>query len=154
MSRGKQSVISTAIYTSQHPSSNVMKWRKLLRVPKKLHRAQSEARSEIDSAEDLTMPRRSESTPDLRIGTSALSTSSPSVPRDQESNGTQAALSQTIHLTALFTQQTPKPSPTEPRPFPQETKAPSRNIQITPSNQVLYLRTNPTGSPPRMLPPS
>jgi len=120
MLQGERSVISTAIYISQHPSSNVMKWRKLLRVPKKLHRAQSEARSEIGSAEgqggvDLTVPRPTESTPDLRIGTSALPTFSPLVPRDQESNGTQAALSQTIHLTALFTQYRP---PHRLRPLP------------------------------------
>jgi len=127
MPRGKQSVISTAIYTSQHPSSNVMKWRKLLRVPKKLHRAQSEARSEIGSVEgqggaDLTAPRPAESTPDLRIGTSTLPTSSPLVPRDQESNGMQTTLSQTIHLTALFTQHRPpnrlRPNPVRSRKRP------------------------------------
>jgi len=127
MPRGKRSVISTAIYTSQNPSSNVMKWRKLLRVPKKLHRAQSEATSETGSAEgqggvDLTVPHHTESTPDLRIGASALPTSSPLIPRDQESNGTQAALSQTIHLTALFTQYRPpdrlRPNPVRSRKRP------------------------------------
>ena len=104
-----------------------MKWRKLLHVPKKLHRARSEARSEIGSIEgqggvDLTVPRRSESTPDLQIDTSALPTSSPFVSRDQESNGTQTGLSQTIHLIALFTQHRPlhrlRPNPVRFRKRP------------------------------------
>jgi len=50
--------------------------------------------------------------------------------------------------------QTPTPFPIEPRSFPEEAKAPSRNLQITPSNQTRYPRINPAGSPPHMLRPS
>jgi len=69
-----------------------MKLPKFLRLPKSHRRARSKARSEIGPIEgqseaDLATPRPAESTPDLRIGTSALPTPSPLVLNNQESNG-------------------------------------------------------------------
>jgi len=115
VSRGHPPVItppSTAFYTSLHRPNNVMKWREFLHIPKRHRRARSKARSEIGSVEgqsgaDLAVPRPTESTPDLGIGTSTLSTSSPSVPRDQEPNGRQTTLSWVILLTSLAVQHRP-----------------------------------------------
>jgi len=75
-----------------------MKWREFLRAPKKHRRTQSNARSEVGSIEgqggvDLAVPRPAESTPDLRIGSSALPTSNTLTPRGQESNGMETTLS-------------------------------------------------------------
>ena len=89
------------------PTRNEMGWRDLLRVPKKHRRARSEVRSEVEylkdtSDVDLVGSRPTESTPDLRIGSSTLPTPSPLTSRNQNSNGTRAIISRTIHLTALF----------------------------------------------------
>jgi len=105
----------STIYNLLHqstPTSNVMKWRKFLHIPKKHRRERSKARSEIGSVEgqsgvDLAVPRPTESTPDLGIGASTLSTSSPLVPRDQELNGRQTTLSWVILLTSLAVQHRP-----------------------------------------------
>ena len=77
--------------------------RDFLRIPKH-RRAPSKAKSDIDSTEgpsetDLAVPRSTESTPDLRIGASTLSTSGPPTPRDHQSSGTRTNLSQKTGLT-------------------------------------------------------
>ena len=69
-----------------------MKLPKFLHIPKFHRRTRSKARSEISPIEsqseaDLATLRPTESTPDLRIGTSTFPTLSPLIPRDQESNG-------------------------------------------------------------------
>ena len=81
-----------------------MKWREFLHIPRKHRRTRSKARSEVGSIEgqsrvDLAVPRPTESTPDLRIGASALPTSNPLTPRNQESNGRQTTSSRAIYLT-------------------------------------------------------
>ena len=50
----------------------------------------------------FTVPRHTESTPDLQTGPSTLPTSSLLSPRDQESNGMWTILSQTVHLGTPF----------------------------------------------------
>ena len=109
--RGRSSLIATTIYANLHRPRNEMGWRDFLRVPKKHRRARSEARGEVESLKgpsdvDLVALRITESTPDLRIGTSTLPTPSPLAFRDQEPNGTQAIISRMIHLTALFSHNT------------------------------------------------
>ena len=69
-----------------------MKLPKFLRIPKFHRRTRSKARSEIspiegESEADLAVPRPTESTPDLRTGTSTFPTPSPLVPRDRKSDG-------------------------------------------------------------------
>jgi len=69
-----------------------MKLPKFLRLPEKYRRARNKAGSEIGPIEGQSeanpaTPRPTESTPDLRIGTSTLPTLSPLAPRDKESNG-------------------------------------------------------------------
>ena len=71
-----------------------MKFPKFL-TPKDRPRNRSKARSEINptegqndsEADPSVAPRRMESTPDLRIGTSTSQTSGPLTSRDQESSG-------------------------------------------------------------------
>ena len=99
----------TTIYASLHRPRDEMKWRDFLPVPKKHRRARSGARSEVGTLKgpsdvDLLAPRLTESTPDLRVSTSTLPTSSPLTSRNQEFNGTQTVISPTIHLTVLFAQ--------------------------------------------------
>ena len=89
----------TTTYILLHQPNDNMKFSKLLPLPKGHGRSRSKARSEIGSIEgqsepDPVAPRPMESTPDLRVGTSA--------PRDQESNGIQIAFFRTIYLTTLF----------------------------------------------------
>ena len=96
-------------YASLRRHRDKMKWRDLLRVSKSHHQARSGTRSEGGSLKspsgvNLVVRRPTESTPDLRIGTSALPMSSPLAPRDQEPKGEQTIISRTIHLTALFAQ--------------------------------------------------
>ena len=87
-----------AIYAPLQRSSDDMKLPEFLPLPKIHRRGRSKARSEIgpiggpDDA-DPGVPHPSESTPDLGISVSALPPSSPSTPRDQESNGMLNALS-------------------------------------------------------------
>jgi len=74
-------------------STPTMEWRDFLPAPKKHRRARSGARTEVGSLKDpsdadLVAPRPTESTPDLRVGTSTLPMPSPLTSRDQESNGT------------------------------------------------------------------
>ena len=82
-----------------HRLSDEMKFSNLLPLPKIHRRERSRARSEIGPTEgqteaDPAVPRPMESTPDLRIATSTLTpTSSPSIPRDQESKSTQTVSS-------------------------------------------------------------
>ena len=71
------------------------------------HRTPSKARSNISPIEDQseagqTVLHPSGSTPDLRIGTSALPSSRPSTPRNQESDSMQKAFFRMIYLTTLF----------------------------------------------------
>jgi hypothetical protein len=78
--------------------------RDFLSLPRKDRRTRSEARSEVDptagSAEvDLVAPRPTESSPDLRIGSSTLPSPSPLASRNQESNSTSTALFRVISLT-------------------------------------------------------
>jgi len=68
-----------------------MKLPSFLRPPK-IHRKRSKAKSEISPIEsqgeaDPSVPRPTESTPDLRIGTSSLPARGPLVLSDQRSNG-------------------------------------------------------------------
>ena len=79
----------TIIYTEKNDK---MKLPKFLRLPKFHRRTRSKARSEIGPIEgqgepDPTVPRPTESTPDLRIGTSTLPALGPSTPRDENSGG-------------------------------------------------------------------
>ena len=74
-----------------HRPIDDMKLPKLLRLPKIHRRTRSKARNETgliedQSEADLVVPRPTEPTPDLRIGTSTLPTPSPLTPHDQESN--------------------------------------------------------------------
>lgn len=69
-----------------------MKLPKLLHLPKTWRRNRSKARSEVDPVQgqsevDLGAPRRTESTPDLRVGISSVPAPSPLAPPDRESNG-------------------------------------------------------------------
>jgi len=69
-----------------------MKLPKFLRLPKSHRRSRSKAKSEIGPIEDqseadLAIPRPTESTPNLQIGTSTLPMPSPLTSRDQELNG-------------------------------------------------------------------
>jgi hypothetical protein len=94
------------IYTNLHRPSDNMKWRNFLPIPKKHGRTRSKARSEIDPIEasseaDLAAPRPTESTPDLRIGTSTLPTPDPPISGDQKPSGTRATAFRTIRLTIL-----------------------------------------------------
>jgi hypothetical protein len=94
------------IYTNLHRPSDNMKWRDFLSIPKKHRRTRSKARSELDPIEasseaDLAVPRPTESTPDLRIGTSTLPTPDPLISGDQKPSGMRATAFQTIHLTIL-----------------------------------------------------
>jgi len=80
-----------------------MGWRDFLHVPKKYRRVRSGGEYLEDTSDvDLVAPRPTGSTPDLTIGISTLLTPGPLTSRDQESNGTHAIISRTIHLTALF----------------------------------------------------
>jgi hypothetical protein len=144
-----------------HRLSDDMKLPKFLRLPKSLRRSRSKAKSEIapidenQSEADPTTPRPTESTPDLRIGTSTLPTSSPLATRDQESNGMQTILSRTTHLsTPLRVTQTPTPPPIKFYLFPEETKPASRNPQIMPLTQEQHLGAHRIGSRPHMPQPS
>ena len=80
-----------------HRPIDKMKFSKLLPLPEGFHRNRSKTRSDISPTEgqnepDPATPRPTvESTPDLRIETSTSPTSSPSISRDQESNGMQTA---------------------------------------------------------------
>ena len=70
-----------------------MKLPSFLRVQKHHRRTRSRARSEIGPIEDQgepdpAVPRPTESTPDLRIGTSAFLVPSPLIPRNEDSGGT------------------------------------------------------------------
>jgi hypothetical protein len=94
------------IYPNLHRPSNNMKWRDFLSIPKKHRRTRSKARSELDPIEasseaDLAVPRPTESTPDLRIGTSTLPTPDPLISGDQKPSGMRTTAFQTIHLTIL-----------------------------------------------------
>ena len=81
-----------------HPyrKSDDMGLRDFLRLPKFDRRKRSKARSEIGNANEDGPPvqRPTESTPDLRIGTST----SPPIPRSSGSNNMRAVSSQAIHL--------------------------------------------------------
>jgi hypothetical protein len=77
--------------------------RDFLRIPKH-RRKHSKARSDTNSIEspnepDPAVPRPTEPTQDLQIGSSTLPTSSPLIPRDQESSGTRITLLRAIYLT-------------------------------------------------------
>ena len=79
--------------------------RDFLRIPKH-RRKHSRARSELGSVEasseaDLALPRPTESTPDLRIGTSTLPTPDPLISGHQKLSGMRAIAFQTIRLTIL-----------------------------------------------------
>jgi hypothetical protein len=89
--------------------NNEMKLPKFLSALKIHRRQRSKARSEISptkgqSEVEPSVPRPTESTPDLRIGTSTLPMPSPLTPRNQESNGMYIStiLFQTIYLRTLF----------------------------------------------------
>ena len=91
-----------------------MKFSKLLPLPEGLHRKRSKTGSDIGPIEgqnepDPAIPRPTESTPDLRTGTSTSPASSPSASRDQKSNGMQTPFFGTIHLIALFCATQPGP---------------------------------------------
>ena len=87
-----------------------MKLPKFLSPLKRHRRQRSKARSEISPTEvqcevDPAVPRPTESTPDLHIGTSTPPTPSPLTARDQESNGMRIHvkdLSWVVHLTISF----------------------------------------------------
>ena len=75
-----------------HRLSDKMKLPSFLRLPKSYRRKRSKARSDIGPIEgqsepDPTVPRPTESTPDLRTGTSLLPMPSSSTPDDHGSNG-------------------------------------------------------------------
>ena len=148
----------TTIHASLHRPRDEMKWRDFLPLPKKHRRARSGARSEVGSLKapsdvDLPVaPRPTESTPDLRIGTSALPMSSPLAPRDQEPKGEQTIISWTIHLTALFTQQISAWFPIKSYPFLEEIKTmvTAQNSQVVLSTKRPHLRANRAGAPPHM----
>ena len=112
-----------------HRLSDRMKLLKFLCLPKRNRRARSKVRNEISPIESqsgagLAVPRPTESAPDLRIGTSTLPTPSPSVPRDQESNGMYTPLSWTNHLSTPFrVTQSPTPFPIKSYLAPEVTKA-------------------------------
>ena len=77
--------------------SDGMKLPNFLRLPKSHRRNRSKARSELDTGpaegqDEAVPPRPTESTPDLRIGTSTLSTPSPLTLRNRETNGMQTIL--------------------------------------------------------------
>ena len=140
-----------SIYTYLHRSSNVMRWREFLQIPKRHRRTRSEARSGTGSIEGqggVEVPRLTESTPDLRIGSSILPTPTLLAPHDQGLNGRQTTLPRGIHLTYFHATQTPTPFPIQLYSSPPGTKAASRKFQITPPNREQYPRVNPTGSPP------
>jgi hypothetical protein len=84
--------ICVALHHRLYRLGNEMKLPKFLRVPKFRRRTRSKAGSEISPVEDqseasLVVPPFTQSTPDLRIGTSTLPTPSPLIPRNQDSNG-------------------------------------------------------------------
>ena len=91
-----------------HRPGSDMGLRDFLSLPKDPRRSRSKARSDIVPLEgqgdaDLVAHQRSaESTPDLRIGSSTSTTSSPLTSRDRESNGTRTTLPRVVHLTALY----------------------------------------------------
>ena len=107
--RGPLSIIappSLPIYTNSHRRRGEMKWKKFLPVPKNHRRTLSEAGGEVGSIDDrgeagpLTL-LPTESTEDIGIGSSTLSTPTPLASRSHEINGTQMTLSWEIHLTAI-----------------------------------------------------
>ena len=76
-----------------HRLGDKMKLLNFLCLPKSHRRARSKTRNDQDSLTEghesgagLAVPRPTESTPDLRVGTSNLPTPSPLTPHDQESN--------------------------------------------------------------------
>jgi hypothetical protein len=91
-----------------HRPNDDMKFSKFLRLPKSHRWSRSKTRSEIaptddgQSEADQTIPRLTESTPDLRIGTSTLPTPSPLASRDQESDSMYTTLSRKAHLSPPF----------------------------------------------------
>ena len=83
-------------YHHPHRPHDNMKLPKL-RLPKSFHRSRSKARSEIGPIEgqsevDPAAPRPTESTPELRVGTSILPPSTPLALRDQESDDVETVL--------------------------------------------------------------
>jgi len=82
--------------------------RDFLSLPKDPRRSRSTPRSEITSTEgqgeaDVVAHRRpTESTPDLRIGSSTSTTSSPLTSRDRESNRRRTASPRMLHLITLY----------------------------------------------------
>jgi len=149
--RGRLSLI-TPTSTPVHRPRNEMKWRNFLTIPKKHRRARSGAKSEVGSlkdpsAVDLVAPRPTESTPDLRIGTSAFPMPSPLTSHDQQSNGMQTAISWTIHLTVILSPtQTPTRFPIKSYLLPEEeeTKAmvTTRNPRVILLTRRPHLREN------------
>ena len=138
-----------------HRKIDKMKLPKFLCIPKLCRPTRSETRSEISPIEgqgepDPTVPRPTESTPDLRIGTSTLPVPGPLTPRDENSGGMQMTSSRTTHLTTPFrVTQTPTPFPIKFYLFLEETKPASRNLQIVPLTKDQLLRESRTGRPPR-----
>lgn len=136
-----------------HRPRDNMKLPKFLRPPKIHRRNRSKARSEIGPVEgqnevDQATPRPTESTPDLRAGTSILPTPGPSTSRNQESSGMETILFRLIHLSSsLYTPQIPIPAPTESNLPREKTRPCSPSRKQRPSADRI-------GSPPRMLQPS
>jgi hypothetical protein len=158
MPRGRLSVITP-------PSTPTQRRYEVTKVPsstKKPSSVAKQARSEIapidenQSEADPTTPRPTESTPDLRIGTSTLPTSSPLTPRDQESNGMQTILSRTTHLSTPLSRNTDPDTASNQVPIcsRKRPKPASRNPQIMPLTQEQHLGAHRIGSPPHMPQPS
>lgn len=139
-------------------SASEMKLPKFLRPPKSRRQNRTEARSEISPVDgqgqvDSAVPRSTGSTPDLRIGTSALPMPSSLTPRDQGMYCTADAVLK--HSSErLVAEQTLTPIPTKLYVFLNVNKATSQMPRAAPSIQARYPWANPTGSRPRVLPQS
>jgi hypothetical protein len=100
------------------PKQRKMGLREFLRLPKKRHRKQSKAKSEVDPIEgpseaDLAVPRLTESTPDLHIDASTSLNSGPMTSHDQESNSMELISSRANLLTYFRMKQATLQHPTD-----------------------------------------
>ena len=121
-----------------------MKLPKFLRPPRGRRQTRRAAGSEISLVEgqseaDPAALRPTESTPDLRIGTSILPVPGPLAPHNQESSGMETISLRLIHLSlSLCITQTPT----------------RRSLPAPPLTQEQHPGENRIGSPPRTLQPS